>query len=118
MWRCKWVELQIRRFKSQALKYDLLLAKNNQRKQLKLEDFKVEDLGAKSLPFPSHTRQEKVMKRKKRKRVEDTIDKAAYMAHHNLFSYFGTYFSILKKGGYVIVPSTHPPTPKKKKKKR
>lgn len=91
-WRCKWVELQLRRFLSQALKYDLQLAENNQRKQLKSKDCTVENLGAKSLPLSSHARREKVMKRKKRKRVEDTIDKAAHMAQHNLFSYFGTNF--------------------------
>ncbi|RVW84518.1 hypothetical protein CK203_041276 [Vitis vinifera] len=28
------------------------------------------------------------MKRKKRKRVEDTVDVASYMSHHNLFSYY------------------------------
>ncbi|XWS29738.1 hypothetical protein CRYUN_Cryun24cG0056300 [Craigia yunnanensis] len=28
------------------------------------------------------------MKRRKRKRVEDTADLASYMSHHNLFSYY------------------------------
>ncbi|KAG6630563.1 hypothetical protein CIPAW_13G027500 [Carya illinoinensis] len=54
MWRCKWLELQIKELQSQALK------------QLR----------------------NKVMMRKKRKRVEETVDVMSYMSQHNLFSYY------------------------------
>lgn len=95
-WRYKWVELQIRRLRSQARKYDLQLAKINQRKQQRLADLKVEEFGSKSVIFPIHAQRKKVMKRNIRKPVEGTIDKAAYMANHNLFSSFGMSFSIVR----------------------
>lgn len=79
----------MKEFQSQALKYDRELAKYDKRKQFELEKFNSEGLGAKSLPFPNEVRTNKIMKRKKRKRVEDTVDVASYMSHHNLFSYYG-----------------------------
>lgn len=94
MWRCKWIELQIRELQSQALKYDGELAAYDERKQFEFERFTLEDFDAKSLPFSSQIPRNKVMKRKKRKRVESTIDIASYMSQHNLFSYYGMKFSI------------------------
>lgn len=88
MWRCRWVELRIKEFQSQASKYDRELAEYDQRKQFELEKLTLEGFCSKSLPFCSQNQGMKVMKRKKRKRVEDTIDKASYMSHHNLFSYY------------------------------
>ncbi|KAK9273936.1 hypothetical protein L1049_018748 [Liquidambar formosana] len=88
MWRCKWLELQIKEFQSLALKYDRELADYDQRKHIQLENFTFEGFGVKSLPFTSRIHRKKVMKRKKRKRVEHAIDIASYMSHHNLFSYY------------------------------
>ncbi|WCJ28747.1 hypothetical protein M5689_010425 [Euphorbia peplus] len=84
MWRCKWIELQIKEFESQAQKYDRELAQYAERK---LFDF-VEGCDAKSLPFSSSTQRKKVMQRKKRKRVEEITDTSSYMRQHNLFSYY------------------------------
>ncbi|XP_028095369.1 uncharacterized protein LOC114295346 isoform X1 [Camellia sinensis] len=88
MWRCKWVELQIKKFESQAMKYDRELAKHNRRKQSEFENSVLEGFCAKSRPFFGPSRRKEVMKRKRRKRVEDTVDIASYMSHHNLFSYY------------------------------
>ncbi|KAI8027279.1 hypothetical protein LOK49_LG02G00822 [Camellia lanceoleosa] len=88
MWRCKWVELQIKNFESQALKYDGELAEFNRRKQFELDNCSLEGFGAKSFPFSCQSQSKEVMKRKKRKRIEDTMAIASYMSHHNLFSYF------------------------------
>ncbi|XP_059633857.1 uncharacterized protein LOC132276448 isoform X2 [Cornus florida] len=88
MWRCKWVELQIKKFQSQAIKYDRELAEYNQAKQFDLENFSLEDFGAKSLPFSSQSRRKTFMRRNKRKRVEETMDVVSYMSRHNLFSYY------------------------------
>ncbi|PSS11845.1 Protein transport protein [Actinidia chinensis var. chinensis] len=88
MWRCKWIELQMKKLRSQAQKYDRELADYNRRKQLELGNSILEGFGAKSLPFSGQSRRKKFMKRKKRKRVEDTVDIASYMSHHNLFSYY------------------------------
>lgn len=95
MWRCKWIELQIKELQSQALKYDRKLANNDERKQSEFECSKLEGIDAKSLPYSSQIFRSKVMKRKKRKRLESTIDIASYMSRHNLFSYFGMKFIIL-----------------------
>ncbi|XP_028112331.1 uncharacterized protein LOC114310516 isoform X2 [Camellia sinensis] len=42
MWRCKWVELQIKNFESQALKYDGELAEFNRRKLFELDNCSLE----------------------------------------------------------------------------
>lgn len=89
VWRCKWVELQIKKFQSQASEYDRELAKYDQRKKTELESCVLEGFGAKSLPFLSRSQRKEVMKRRKRKRVEDTGDMVGFMSRHKLFSYFG-----------------------------
>ncbi|KAG6768146.1 hypothetical protein POTOM_027043 [Populus tomentosa] len=43
MWRCKWVELQIKEFQSQALKYDREIAEHEQRKLFDHETFMAEE---------------------------------------------------------------------------
>ncbi|KAL7233705.1 hypothetical protein ACSBR1_017340 [Camellia fascicularis] len=88
MWHCKWVELQIKNFESQALKYDGELAEFNRRKQFELDNCSLEGFGAKPIPFSCQSQSKEVTKRKKRKRIEDTVGIASYMSHHNLFSYF------------------------------
>lgn len=91
-WRCKWLELRINELNSQAGKYDRKLAECNQKKKLNFYGPESQDFNAKSLPFPGQLSREKVMIRRKRKRVEETRDVASYMSQHNLFSYFGTAF--------------------------
>ena len=89
MWRCRWLELQIKKLQSQSLKYDRELALFDQRKQSVYEHFSTEGLDVKSTGFSSHTQRHRVMKRKRRKKTEETTEVASYMAHHNLFSYYG-----------------------------
>ncbi|KAK1364653.1 hypothetical protein POM88_040214 [Heracleum sosnowskyi] len=90
MWRCRWAELQIRRLMYQASKYDLQAEAISRRKQLTSEDLTVDYTGAKSPSISGGMRREKIMERRKRKRVEESTDKEAYMAQHNLFSYIGS----------------------------
>ncbi|KAL5571679.1 hypothetical protein UlMin_021276 [Ulmus minor] len=94
MWRCKWVELQIKELQSLTQKYDRELAEYNSRKQFEFELPTSEGFNAKSLPFSSQTKRNKVMKRKKRKRIEEQIDVASYMSQHNLFSYYESKISV------------------------
>ncbi|CAI9765152.1 unnamed protein product [Fraxinus pennsylvanica] len=86
VWRCKWAELQIKKFQSQAKEYDRKLAEYTQQKQCQSQNLTLED-GVKSLPFSCNNVRSKVLKRKKR-RTEETTDVAAYMSRHNLFSYY------------------------------
>ncbi|CDP09443.1 unnamed protein product [Coffea canephora] len=88
MWRCKWVELQVKKLRSQALKYDREVVNHDQRKHYLLENLPLEGCGVKSPPCSTDGPTDKVMRRKKRRRLEDTTDVTSYMSHHNLFSYF------------------------------
>ncbi|KAH9783106.1 elongation factor [Citrus sinensis] len=87
MWRCKWAELRINEIQSQALKYARELAAYDQNKLSRVNQSTVEEFGSKSLAFSSQWYRKKAMKRRKRKRAEDTTDLASYMSHHSLFSY-------------------------------
>ncbi|KAF9597400.1 hypothetical protein IFM89_017746 [Coptis chinensis] len=88
-WRAKWMELRIKEMKSQLSKYDRELASYNQRElQFDVGQCTSEDVSVKSLPFSGQSHKKEVMKRKKRKRIEDVADVASYMSHHNLFSYY------------------------------
>ncbi|KAI4339448.1 hypothetical protein MLD38_024392 [Melastoma candidum] len=87
-WHCKWLELQMKELNAQAVKYDNALAKYEQRKQLGLECLHGGDMDSKSAPLLAQVKREKVMKRRKRKRNEDTVDLVSYMSHHNLFSFY------------------------------
>ncbi|XWS41819.1 hypothetical protein CRYUN_Cryun17cG0115800 [Craigia yunnanensis] len=95
MWRCKWLELQLKEFKSQALTYDSEVAEYDQRKKFEYEKFTFEGLDVKSQPFPCQIQRKKVMNRRKRKRVEDIADLASYMSRHNLFSYYESKKSVV-----------------------
>ncbi|KAK9051587.1 hypothetical protein SSX86_028214 [Deinandra increscens subsp. villosa] len=89
MWRCKWVELQLKKFQSMAIMYEKEIEKHNQTKRLKYKNFELEGGCAKSMPFFHDPQREKPMKRKIRKRQEEW-DPEVYMSQHNLFSYFAT----------------------------
>ncbi|KAI3818659.1 hypothetical protein L1987_12474 [Smallanthus sonchifolius] len=89
MWRCKWVELQLRKFQSMAVMYDKEIEKYNQTKQLKYKNFELEGRCAKSMPFLYDSQRQKPMKRKTRKRHEES-DTEVHMSCHNISSYFAT----------------------------
>lgn len=95
MWRCKWTELKINQLKSQESNYARKLAAQDLRKSMELDQSMLEGFGSRSLPIANQHRRKKAMKRRKRKRIEDTIDVASYMSRHNLFSYLGTSFFLI-----------------------
>ncbi|OIW17610.1 hypothetical protein TanjilG_28960 [Lupinus angustifolius] len=88
MWRCKWIELKLEQLRSQELKYVEELAAYNYTKQLDFAHLTLDGFDIKSVPISGRMRRNKVMKRNKRKRVEEECDLASYMSNHNLFSYF------------------------------
>ncbi|CAK7322501.1 unnamed protein product [Dovyalis caffra] len=87
MWRCKWTELKLKEFESQASKYAREIAACEQRKHSGIYQSTFEGFCSKSLPFSNECYRRKAVKRRKRKRVEDTTGAASYMTNHNLFSY-------------------------------
>ncbi|KAJ1439512.1 hypothetical protein SESBI_02452 [Sesbania bispinosa] len=88
MWRCKWIELRLKQLQSQALKYDRELAAYNYTKQHDFAHLTLDGSAIKSIPISGRMHRNKVMKRKKRKRVEEKCDLASYMSNHSLFSYY------------------------------
>lgn len=89
MWRCKWMELRMKELDSQVSKYSRELESCDQGKPLEYDQFASGQFFSKSFSFSSRFPRRKAMKRRKRKRVEDTNDVASYMTQHNLFSYLG-----------------------------
>ncbi|GLU04957.1 hypothetical protein SLE2022_220840 [Rubroshorea leprosula] len=87
MWRCKWTELRMKEIESQALKYSRELEAYNHAKYSLINQHTLEGFSSKSLPCPGQYCRKKVLKRRKRKKVEETTDIISYMSHHNLFSY-------------------------------
>ncbi|MBA0812774.1 hypothetical protein Gohar_026712 [Gossypium harknessii] len=88
MWRCKWAELRIKQIESQAIKYSREISAYEQSKFSRIDQSALEGFGSKSLPFCSQYNRRKAIKRRRRKRIEETTDIASYMSCHNLFSYF------------------------------
>ncbi|KAJ0612531.1 hypothetical protein HanPI659440_Chr01g0028841 [Helianthus annuus] len=86
MWRCKWAELKIKQFESQALEYAKKVAARNATKHLASNQSIPEGFSSRSMPYTKR-RQRKLMKRRKRARIEDTTDADLYMSQHVLFSY-------------------------------
>ncbi|XP_075073596.1 uncharacterized protein LOC107831848 [Nicotiana tabacum] len=86
--RCKLIELKLHMLQSRARKYEKQMGDIKCQMQLQLGSVELEGLGSKSLPFSCNSLRDKVVKRKKRRRTEDTLDIAAYMSHHPLFSFF------------------------------
>ncbi|XP_065874263.1 uncharacterized protein [Euphorbia lathyris] len=88
MWRCKWLELQMRNIRSQYLKYDRELAEHAQRKMFDFHTYLLQGFDGKSLQFDSFNQRKKAMQRKKRKRIEEMTNIMPYMLQHNVFSYY------------------------------
>ncbi|XP_076893442.1 uncharacterized protein LOC143545424 [Bidens hawaiensis] len=86
MWRCKWAELKIKQFESQALKYTKKIAARNMTKHLASNQPIPEGFSSRSMPYIKR-RHRKLMKRRKRARIEEMADADLYMSQHVLFSY-------------------------------
>lgn len=87
-WRCQWLELQIKEFQSQAVKYDKL-AEYEHQKHLAFDKVISEGCNSKSLAFSGQVQRNNILKRKRRKKVEQTVDLPSYISNHNLFSHYG-----------------------------
>ncbi|XP_047308906.1 uncharacterized protein LOC124912340 [Impatiens glandulifera] len=89
MWRCKWAELKMKEIQSQSLKYDKELAEFDRVKKIEQDQCRLPGSSSKSSQYVSRMgrRRRMIMKRRKRKRVEDSVDIKPYVSQHNLFSY-------------------------------
>ncbi|XP_028753200.1 uncharacterized protein LOC114712819 [Neltuma alba] len=86
-WRCKWIELKLKQLQSQKLKYEKELAAYDYRRQLMSANFTLDGCNTKSVPLLKGICGKKVMKRKKRKRAEETCNLASYTSDHYILSY-------------------------------
>ncbi|EYU36689.1 hypothetical protein MIMGU_mgv1a006787mg [Erythranthe guttata] len=87
MWRCKWTELKIKELESRALKYAREISLYDSMKHTVSNQITEEQKSSKMMSFTHHqSRRRSLMRRIKRKRVEDTTDLASYMSNHVLFS--------------------------------
>ncbi|XP_076940766.1 uncharacterized protein LOC143610079 [Bidens hawaiensis] len=89
MWRCQWLELQARKFESIAVMYDKELEKHYKTKELKYKNFELEGCCAKSMPYVHDSKRQKLMKRKIRKKHEDS-DTNMCMLYQNISSHLAT----------------------------
>ncbi|XP_039133489.1 uncharacterized protein LOC120270523 [Dioscorea cayenensis subsp. rotundata] len=87
-WRCEWIELRMSELYSQAQKYDKELVKYLHKKQLRSTMVELDGSVSRAVPLACLNCQKQAMKRRRRKRNEDTVDISSYMSHHNLFSYY------------------------------
>ncbi|KAJ7539851.1 hypothetical protein O6H91_11G111900 [Diphasiastrum complanatum] len=85
-WRCRWLELRIKALQDQASRYDRFLEESEVKKPWKSTlDFHSTS-ASRTVPFTDKHIKQPVMYRKRRRKVEDTIDTAAFMSRHPLFS--------------------------------
>ena len=89
MWRCQWLELRMNELRSQASLYDKELATYKCEIRLQSKMIELEDSVSRSVPPTCHIYRKREMKRRKRKRIEDTVDITSYMSNHNIFPYYG-----------------------------
>ncbi|KAF8719989.1 hypothetical protein HU200_024759 [Digitaria exilis] len=85
-WRCNWLELRMNDLLSQVAKYDKELALIDHEKYLRMEMIKADKSKSEllQLDLPSY----ETIKRKKRKRHEDTADTLVYIKEHRILSYY------------------------------
>ncbi|XP_010930339.1 uncharacterized protein [Elaeis guineensis] len=88
MWRCQWLELQMKELQSQSLKYDKELAAYKHEKELQMKMVELDGSVSRSVPLTSRSPKKQIMKRRKRKRNEDIADISSYMSNHHIFSYY------------------------------
>ncbi|CAI8606681.1 unnamed protein product [Vicia faba] len=86
MSQCKWIELKLKKLQSQERKYEKELAELDHKKQFDYAHLRLDGCEIKSVPISFRRHRNKVMKRKKRERVEKDCDLGS---NHPLFSYNG-----------------------------
>ncbi|GJX45131.1 hypothetical protein Tco_0261807 [Tanacetum coccineum] len=96
------IELKIKQFESQALKYAKKIAAGDLTKHLASSQAIPEGFSSRSMPY-TQRRQRKFMKRRKRVRVEETTDADLYMSQHILFSYHGIFPPLYNMTWHIII---------------
>lgn len=86
-WRCHWLELRMRELSSQISKYDKELALIKKQNELQQAASKANGTMSESMQIhKGHGNS--IMKRRKRKRHEDSVDVSLYINKHQILSYY------------------------------
>ncbi|XP_078155789.1 elongation factor isoform X1 [Carex rostrata] len=88
MWRCQWLELRIKEIQNQASRYDKELAMLKHEKALQTTIIELDNSCSRVVPLSSRCRNKKAMKRRKRRKVEETKDSTSFISGHVIFSYY------------------------------
>lgn len=86
-WRCQWLELRVKELQARASKYDRILADVQAKKQQK-GGAQAIDAMTTNPPQRDQDYRHQVFQRKRRKKVESTVELSAYMSRHPLFSFY------------------------------
>jgi len=87
-WRCQWLQLRIRELSCQASKYNHILEDIQVAKAWKDEQQAVKSFTARSSPLIDKTYRHRILHRKKRKKVENTVELSLDISRHPLFSLY------------------------------
>uniref|UniRef100_A0A0E0DCC7 Uncharacterized protein n=1 Tax=Oryza meridionalis TaxID=40149 RepID=A0A0E0DCC7_9ORYZ len=87
MWRCQWLELRMKDLLSQVSKYDRELALINKGKELP-QAVNMTNGSRSESAQPSKGRENSCMERRKRRRLEETVNTPLYIKKHEILSYF------------------------------
>uniref|UniRef100_I1NMK7 Uncharacterized protein n=1 Tax=Oryza glaberrima TaxID=4538 RepID=I1NMK7_ORYGL len=87
MWRCQWLELRMKDLLSQVSKYDRELALINKGKELQQAVNMTNGSRSESVQS-SKGRENSCMERRKRRRLEETVNTSLYIKKHEILSYF------------------------------
>lgn len=88
MWRCQWLELRMNELRSHTSRYDKELAAYRHEKQLHVKVIDLNDTVSRTVPLTPKRFKKPSMKRRKRRRNEDSTNILSYMTNHNIFSYY------------------------------
>lgn len=87
-WRCQWIRLRYREVLYRGFKYDNLLRDIQVRKRWKREQEDVKAFTARSSPLIDNTYRHRILHRKRRKKVENTVELSSDFSRHPLFSLY------------------------------
>lgn len=87
MWRCQWLELRMKDLLSQVSKYDRELALINKGKELQ-QAVNMTNGSRSESAESSKGRENSCMERRKRRRLEETVNTSLYIKKHEILSYF------------------------------
>ncbi|BFI09184.1 protein MpBromo7 [Marchantia polymorpha subsp. ruderalis] len=90
-WRCRWLEVRLNELRARSEKYDRILEERRAKKQWTTDMHPGEESSARTSQLKDvPIKGQPILRRRRRKQVESSVDLDVYMARHPLFSRYGT----------------------------